>query len=73
MGLSNIMNKNIFVQSGKKEPLDNIAKRALKEAQIRRRKLAKEQGQMPREIGGTTGPEPTRYGDWEKKGIISDF
>ena len=27
----------------------------------------------PKEIGGPSGPEPTRYGDWEKKGIISDF
>lgn len=27
----------------------------------------------PREIGGRKGPEPTRYGDWEKNGIISDF
>tara|TARA_Y100000817_G_C16743968_1_gene493798 strand:+ start:556 stop:708 length:153 start_codon:yes stop_codon:yes gene_type:complete len=26
-----------------------------------------------KEIGGTDGPEPTRYGDWEKKGITSDF
>ena len=26
-----------------------------------------------KEIGGREGPEPTRYGDWEKKGIISDF
>lgn len=25
------------------------------------------------EIGGTTGPEPTRYGDWEKKGRCIDF
>lgn len=25
------------------------------------------------EIGGQSGPEPTRYGDWEKNGIISDF
>jgi hypothetical protein len=25
------------------------------------------------EIGGRKGPEPTRYGDWEKNGIISDF
>ena len=29
--------------------------------------------QEPREIGGQAGPEPTRYGDWEKKGLISDF
>lgn len=29
--------------------------------------------QKPVEIGGRKGPEPTRYGDWEKNGIISDF
>ncbi len=28
---------------------------------------------MPKEIGGPTGPEPTRYGDWERKGRVSDF
>jgi hypothetical protein len=28
---------------------------------------------LPAEIGGQKGPEPTRYGDWEKKGLISDF
>lgn len=27
----------------------------------------------PTEIGGRAGPEPTRYGDWENKGICSDF
>jgi len=27
----------------------------------------------PKEIGGQKGPDPTRYGDWEKKGITSDF
>ncbi len=27
----------------------------------------------PKEIGGPKGPEPTRYGDWERKGIASDF
>ena len=25
------------------------------------------------EIGGPRGPEPTRYGDWERKGRVSDF
>jgi len=29
--------------------------------------------QLPPELGGRKGPEPTRYGDWEKKGIVSDF
>ena len=27
----------------------------------------------PKEIGGTEGPDPTRYGDWEKDGICHDF
>ncbi len=27
----------------------------------------------PREVGGPAGPEPTRYGDWERKGRVSDF
>ena len=31
------------------------------------------QGQRPREIGGRKGPEPTRYGDWEKGGRCIDF
>jgi hypothetical protein len=30
-------------------------------------------GARPREIGGPTGPEPTRYGDWERKGRCIDF
>jgi hypothetical protein len=29
--------------------------------------------QTQKEYGGPEGPEPTRYGDWEKKGIVSDF
>jgi hypothetical protein len=28
---------------------------------------------MPKEINGPKGPEPTRYGDWERNGIASDF
>jgi len=50
------------------------AERALKEAQARRQR-AQETAPAPRdkEIGGPPGPEPTRYGDWEKNGIASDF
>ncbi len=29
--------------------------------------------ERPREIGGPSGPEPTRYGDWERNGRVSDF
>jgi hypothetical protein len=45
--------------------------RARAEAEARRAK-AKEAA-PPKEIGGQSGPEPTRYGDWEKNGIVSDF
>jgi hypothetical protein len=47
------------------------AKRALAEAEARRK--AANTSPKPKEINGPKGPEPTRYGDWEKKGIASDF
>lgn len=40
---------------------------------LARQKAAIKVEQAPGERGGRDGPEPTRYGDWEKKGIISDF
>ena len=45
--------------------------RALAEAEARRQ--AAEPPPLPKEVGRRKGPEPTRYGDWEKKGIVSDF
>lgn len=45
--------------------------RAAAEAEERRKRAAAQA--MPPELGGPKGPEPTRYGDWEKKGITSDF
>ena len=55
--------------------LTPAAKRALAEAQERRRQRAEHEKRNPRpnERGGRKGPEPTRYGDWERKGILSDF
>ena len=47
------------------------AKRALAEAEERRAAAAAEE--QAKEVGGPSGPEPTRYGDWERKGIASDF
>lgn len=47
------------------------AVRALAEAEERRKKAVKEG--LPTELGGRDGPEPVRYGDWEKKGIAVDF
>ena len=49
------------------------AKRALKEAAERRTKKDQEDKQTPAEKGGPSGQEPTRYGDWERKGIAYDF
>jgi hypothetical protein len=46
--------------------------RARAEAEARRQ-AETPAGPAPTELGGRPGPEPTRYGDWEKKGLISDF
>jgi hypothetical protein len=45
------------------------ATRALVEAKARRKPFEK----GPAELGGRDGPEPTRFGDWEKDGVVSDF
>jgi hypothetical protein len=51
--------------------LPPAAQRALAEAEARR-KAAKDVA-LPTELGGRDGPEPVRYGDWEKKGLAIDF
>lgn len=55
--------------------LSPAAQRALAEAEERRRQrqLSQDQAVAEKELGGRDGPEPTRYGDWEVKGIASDF
>ncbi len=54
-----------------KPPPSDAAKRALAEARKRREQQVPEV--LPVEIDGRDGPEPTRFGDWEKNGITSDF
>jgi hypothetical protein len=49
------------------------ARRALAEAAERRRRAEAEAKPLPRELGGRDGPEPVRYGDWERRGIAVDF
>ena len=51
--------------------ITEAGQRAKAEADARRAKKAKVE--LPPELGGPKGPEPTRYGDWERKGIASDF
>jgi len=55
-----------------RRPLTPAAQRALAEAAERRRR-AEEEAAKPKELGGREGPDPVRYGDWEKNGIASDF
>jgi hypothetical protein len=59
-------------QASEKRPLPPAAERALAEAAVRRaeRDLKADQ---PKEAAGRGGLDPTRYGDWEKDGLISDF
>lgn len=53
------------------DSLPQAAQRALLEAAERRSKEG--DPDLPPELGGRDGPEPVRYGDWEKKGIAIDF
>lgn len=54
------------------DDLPPAALRALAEAE-ERRKAAAAKPPLPPELGGREGPEPVRYGDWEKKGLAVDF
>ena len=57
--------------SEKELKLKAAAKRALAEAELRQAQAKADP--LAKELGGRDGPEPTRFGDWEKKGITSDF
>jgi hypothetical protein len=58
-------------ETEKERRIKEAAARALAEAEERRKQAGATH--HPKEAGGRKGPEPTRYGDWEKKGIASDF
>ncbi len=59
------------VDTPEKPDLPPEAQRALEEAEARRK--AATARELPPELGGRDGPEPVRYGDWEKKGLAVDF
>jgi hypothetical protein len=56
-----------------RKPLTPAAERALAEAKARREAAEANVQPAAKEFQGPKGPEPTRYGDWENKGIASDF
>ena len=60
-------------QAGERRPIPPAAQRALAEAEARRQAAAANAKPVAKEFQGPKGPEPTRYGDWENKGIASDF
>jgi hypothetical protein len=57
----------------RRRPLSPAAERALAEAAARRAEIDRKTAERPTEINGRGGLEPVRYGDWEIKGIASDF
>lgn len=63
----------VEVAESERRPLSPAALRALAEAEARRAQAKAEQETGVSEDGGPTGPEPTRFGDWERKGIAVDF
>lgn len=60
-----------LTEAERRATLPLAAQRALAEADARRATAA--EAARPTELGGRKGPEPVRYGDWEKKGIAIDF
>ena len=64
---------NVIPLDPPRAPLSPEAKRALAEAEARRKALDEAEAARAKEIGGREGPDPVRYGDWETGGICSDF
>jgi hypothetical protein len=63
----------ITAKTARRKVLTPAAERALAEAAARRAANEAQPVAPAGEVGGPSGPEPTRYGDWEKKGLASDF
>ena len=67
------MTDDLSSPSAPRKPLTPAAQRALAEAEERRKAAEASATPTQKELQGPKGPEPTRYGDWERKGIASDF
>lgn len=62
-----------MVHDERRRRIEDAARRALEEAQARRASSARRETDAATEVGGVDGPEPTRFGDWEKAGRAYDF
>lgn len=67
----NVQDTGELASRAQRKPLSPAAKRALAEAEERRRNERKQE--MPPEIGGRGGADPARFGDWEINGRAIDF
>ena len=65
-------NKDIKLEQAETETAKK--KNLKKESNLKKAEIdSSKKKNLKKEIGGQDGPEPTRFGDWEKKGITSDF
>ena len=60
-------------KTAKNKPPSPAAERALREAEERRAQYRAQEAALPKELAGRGGNDPNRYGDWEIKGLTSDF
>ena len=67
------MSARTVADAAERRALSPVARRALAEAEERRRAALEREASRPRELGGRGGLDPARYGDWEVKGLTSDF
>ncbi len=72
-GLGQPENQDLAAQQAGRRELSPAAQRALAEAAARRAEIDRRVAAMPKEQNGRNGLEPVRYGDWEVKGLASDF
>jgi hypothetical protein len=66
-------NSSSSASVAERKKLTPAAERALAEAEARRKAAEANAAALQKEFSGPKGPEPTRYGDWERNGIASDF
>lgn len=67
------MSENDEAEAPPPRQLTPAARRALAEAEARRPEIDAASAMAPKEKGGRGGLDPARYGDWEIKGLTSDF
>jgi hypothetical protein len=71
--VKHVQKRNDASTARKRSPPALPRRRTRQRQEAQRARRREQPHSLPPERGGPKGPEPTRYGDWEKKGLISDF